>query len=266
MNSTSYDDEASLSQMLGSGHPLVGLIVKMVAPAPLELAGHLGFDFALIDTEHGVGGSELDNHIRAADSAALPVLVRVGDLNRSEIARALDAGAAGVAVPQVSTREEAVQAVRLAHYPPLGSRGLAVSTRAGRQGIVPGATHLERARAGTVVVVQIESAVGASNARKIMEVPGISAVWIGLTDLTLEMGHLGDPGHPEVQDALRSILDAARRTNTPLLIIADSEEEGRPWIERGIQGLLVNFTTIIARSLRLMLEAHHSAQFERAHT
>ncbi|MCA4132534.1 HpcH/HpaI aldolase/citrate lyase family protein [Arthrobacter sp. M4] len=263
MNSTNDNDRPGLSEKLGSGRPVVGLIVKMVAPAPIELAGHLGFDFALIDTEHGVGGADLDNHIRAADSVGLPALVRVGELNRSDIARALDSGAAGVAVPQVSTREEALQAVSLAHYPPMGSRGLATSTRAGRQGTVPGGAHIQKANAETVVVVQIESEAGVANALEIMNVPGVSAVWIGLTDLTLEMGHLGNPGHPDVQAALESILDAAERTNTPVLMIADSDEEGQQWTERGIPGLLVNFTTIISRSLRQILGAHRSEQLQR---
>src|SRR5262245_35125759 len=105
----------------------------MPAPATLELAGHTGFDFALIDTEHGIAdGQQLEHHLRAADSAGLDCVVRVGANDSTEILRALDAGARGVVVPHVTTAAEAAAAVRAAHYPPIGKRGLALSTRAGR--------------------------------------------------------------------------------------------------------------------------------------
>lgn len=251
---------ADLASRLRSNRPTIGIVVKMVAPTTIELAGHLGYDFVIIDTEHGTGGADLSNHIRAADSARIPTLVRVSELGRAEIAWALDAGAAGVIVPQVSTMEAARDAARLSRYPPDGTRGFATSTRAGQQGTVSGKRHLEAALSDTILVVQIESAAGAADAFEILSVDGVSAAWIGLNDLTLEMGHFGDPDHPDVQGALDQIIDASQRTGKPLLIAADTEEEGQEWSHRGIQSLLINFTTIVARSLGDVLNAHRSTQ------
>src|SRR5690348_10268232 len=121
-----------MQRRLAAGEPLTGLIVKMPAPAQVEAAGHAGFDFVLLDTEHGPGdGLALEEHLRAA---AIPVLVRVR--SPDAILGALDAGAAGVVVPHVLDPAGAEAAVAAAHYPPRGRRGIALSTRAGGYGTV----------------------------------------------------------------------------------------------------------------------------------
>ena len=235
---------------------LVGLILKMTNHAVVELAGHLGFDFVLLDTEHGIGeGAELDHHLRAADAASVPAIVRVSALSRTEIARALDGGAAGVVVPQVGSAREAETAVALAHYPPVGRRGLATSTRAGHHGVVDTATHLAAGRS-TLVVVQIESRAGVENCAEILAVPGVSAVWIGLNDLSLEYGRHGQLDHPDVQDAVDTVVVAARSAGVPVFVIADDEATAERWASCGARALLVNFLTIAARGLSTVKESH----------
>jgi 4-hydroxy-2-oxoheptanedioate aldolase len=257
----------SLAQRLSSDDRLVGVILKMSSPVSVELAGHLGFDLVVIDTEHGLtGGAELDNHRRAADAAAVPAVVRIGSLDRAEIARALDAGAAGVVIPQVESAAAARAAVRLAHYPPTGARGLATSTRAGRQGTVPTAEHLAAAAADTVVIVQIESAAGVAAAADIVAVEGVSGVWIGLSDLSLDLGHVGEYDHPVVADAIQRVLDATREAGLPLLVIADTDAEGAAWSARGARVLLINLLTVLARGLSSLQSAHRGARSERIPT
>lgn len=237
--------------------PLVGLIVKMSNYAIIELAGHLNFDFVLIDTEHGVGGGlELDQHLRAADAAGIPAVVRVSTLSRTEVARALDGGAIGVVIPQVESTEEAATAVQFAHYPPIGRRGLATSTRAGHQGVLTAEEHLAAAKKDTLVIVQIESRAGVENCASIFAVPGVSALWIGLNDLTLEYGHHNQLEHPEIQAALNTVLTHAHATSTPVFIIADDDETARLWAARGARALLINFLSIAARSLSTLRESH----------
>jgi 4-hydroxy-2-oxoheptanedioate aldolase len=253
-----------LSARLSRGEPLVGTILKMSSPATVELVGHLDFDLAIIDTEHGLnGGSELDHHLRAADVTGLPVLVRVSHLDRSEIQRALDGGAAGVIVPQVESGAGAAEAVRLAHYPPFGARGLATSTRAGRQGTFATRDYLEHARDTTVVVAQIESRAGVANAAEIIGTPGISAVWIGLSDLSLDLGHFGDFAHPEVAAAIDAVVDGTRSAGLPLMVIADTEADGAIWVEHGAQVLLINLLAVVARGLSGLKRAHALARTER---
>ena len=239
------------------GTPLVGLILKMSCHAIIELAGYLNYDFVLIDTEHGVGGGlELDQHLRAADAARIPAIVRVSTLNRTEIARALDGGAIGVVIPQVESINDAETAVQYAHYPPVGRRGLATSTRAGHQGVVSAHEHLTAAERDTLVVVQIESRAGVENCAAILAVTGVSAIWIGLNDLTLDYGHHNELDQPEIQAALTTVLTHARTTSTPLFIIADDDETARWWTERGARALLINFLSLATRSLSTLKESH----------
>lgn len=253
----------SLAAQIRAGTPLVGLILKLNSPAMAELGGAVGFDFLIFDTEHGLsGGTELEHHLRAADAVGITALVRVSTLNRTEIARALDAGATGIVVPQVETREQSRLSVHLAHYPPLGVRGLATSTRAGRQGTVSGRTHIEAAAHETLVVVQIESATGVAAADEILDVDGVSAVWVGLSDLSLSLGHLGQPEHPVVAEAVTTVFAAAQKAQVPVFIIADDEHEAHKWLTAGAQCLLVNQLVIVMRSLTGIRAAHHAAQIE----
>ncbi len=262
MNDVEWGD--SVASRLRDGENLVGVIVKMSAPVNVELSGHLGFDFVLIDTEHGLtGGTELEHHIRAADSAGVPVLVRVGQLDRAEIARALDAGAEGIIVPQVESAEEARKIVSLSHYPPYGRRGFATSTRAGSHGTTPAAHHLVEARSNTLVIVQIESQAGVQNVREILSVEGISGVWLGLSDLSLELGELGNLQHPLVTHAVDEVVAAADEVGIPLVVIADNEHDGNYWVSRGAQVLLVNFLTVVANSLKKLRISHQHAHDER---
>jgi 4-hydroxy-2-oxoheptanedioate aldolase len=214
---------------------LLGLIVKIPNPALVETAGHLGYDFVLVDTEHGSGDTvELEHHLRAADSADIDVLVRVAANEPSGILRALDSGAKGVVAPHVDTPDEASAAVSAAHYPPVGTRGLAASTRAGRHSTGTLADHLDRARRETTVVAQIEDKKAIPHAAAIAATEHVDAVWLGPGDLSMSLGHPGDLTHPEVAAAIdRIVEDVTRTDNTALCVVVDSEDEIPHWRNRG---------------------------------
>ncbi len=229
----------SLASRLGALEPVRGLFVKMPAPAQVEMAGRAGFDFVLLDTEHGPGGGlELEHHLRAADAVGMPALVRVPSLDPGPILSALDGGASGVVVPHVINRTTARAAVAAAHYPPLGRRGLALSTRAGRYGDVPLARHLEQAAAETLVFVQIEDAEAVDAAAGILTTTGVSGVLIGLNDLSISLGHPGDPQHPSVAAAVETIRAAAGAAGVPVLVVAGGPEEARRWRDWGAAGVV----------------------------
>jgi 4-hydroxy-2-oxoheptanedioate aldolase len=253
--STSTETDAPFVERLRRGDELVGLIVKMPNHAVLEVAGHLGFDFALIDTEHGSDGSlELENHLRAADSAGLDVVVRVGANEPLPVLRALDSGARGVIIPHVDTPEDAEDAVRSAHYPPLGVRGLAASTRAGRFSTGTLAEHLQRARRETAVIVQIEDRKAVVHAYKIAATEQVDAVWLGPGDLSMSIGFPGDLGHPLVAEAIDTIVDDVNRAdNTALCVVLDHESEIPAWRARGATVFLFIAASLQAERLRDLL-------------
>lgn len=242
----------SLAARVAGGDTVYGVIVKMPAPALVELVGHTGFDLVVIDTEHGSADhTELEHHLRAADSADIPALVRVGSNDPLAILRALDAGAVGVIVPHVSDAEDAQAAVRAAHYPPTGSRGLALSTRAGRHGTLPLHEHLATAAASTFVVAQLEDGHAVAHSARIAATPGLNAVWIGPSDLSLSLGLPGQITHPTVVGAIDHIAAAVTASShCALCVLADSVEQALAWRKRGARIVLFNSTAILVDQLR----------------
>lgn len=237
-----------LAPRLRAGEGLTGMVLKMPAPALVELAGHIGFDLIVLDTEHGpADGSMLEDHLRAAASAGIPAIVRVTGNNPAQILHALDGGAAGIIVPHVDTADQAAAAASAAHYPPHGSRGFALSTRAGRYGTAKVAEHLQQAEQRTLVIAQIENATAIPNVGAIAATPRLDALWIGPSDLSLSLGHPGQPAHPDVVAAIDHIaahLQAAG--NSRLCVLARDENDARQWRRRGAAIVLFSAIDIIA--------------------
>lgn len=234
-----------------TGETLYGLFVKMPAPAIVELGGYVGFDFIVLDTEHGVADSAmLEHHVRAADGAGVASLVRVGSSEPIETLRALDAGATGIVFPHVNDAVDARAAVSMAHYPPVGRRGFAVSTRAGRYGQNGVAEHARLALENTVVVVQVEDAEALDHVSDIASSERVDAIFLGPNDLSLSLGHPENPSHPEVAAAVDKVVDAVNETNgTALCVLAGSEREARGWEERGARLVLFVATTLLGERL-----------------
>lgn len=250
--STDKKRTVSLVERLRNKEELLGLVVKMPGHALLEVAGHLGFDFALIDTEHGSGDTgDLENHLRAAGSVGLNVVVRVGANDSLPVLRALDAGAHGVIVPHVNTPREAALAVQSAHYPPIGTRGLAASTRAGRFSTDSMAEHLERARRETAVIVQIEDIAAVEHGYEIASTEHIDAVWLGPGDLSMSLGVPGELEHPLVAEAIDRIVDdVAKAETTALCVVLNHESEIPRWRERGATVFLFVASNLQTERLR----------------
>jgi 4-hydroxy-2-oxoheptanedioate aldolase len=242
-----------LADRLRASEPLSGLFVKMPCAVQLEAAGRTGFDLAIVDTEHGPADAHaLEDHLRAASAVAMPVLVRVPALDPVAIGAALDAGAAGVVVPHVRDADEACAAVAAARYPPRGGRGLALSTRAAGYGTVPLAEHLRAAEAETVVIVQVEDAEAVARADEIAATDGIDGVLIGVTDLSISLGHPGEPEHPRVAGAIERILAAALAVSVAVAVVVSDTDHARRWRGRG-----ASLTVFVA--VRLLSEALASA-------
>ncbi len=252
----------TLAARLRAGETLLGLVAKMPAPAVIETAGHAGFDFAMVDTEHGVADTgSLEHHLRAADSAGLAALVRVGANQPIDILRALDAGAAGIVVPHVNDAGDAHAAVRAAHYPPLGERGLAVSTRAGRQGLASIDEHVRHATDNTLVVVQLEDARALAHAGELARTDRVDAVFIGPTDLSISLGYPGQPGHPEVVAAIdRIVEDVVAADRAALCVLVSTEAEAQVWRARGARLLLFSAAALLAERLAGVVRGVHMGE------
>lgn len=229
---------------------LHGLFVMIPSPAVVEMVGYAGFDYAILDTEHGAAGTEtLEHQLRAADACGLPALVRTVSPAAGEILRALEAGASGVLVPHVTTPEDAAAIVRAAHYPPMGTRGMATTSRAGRHGVTTVAAHLQQARERTIVMVQIEDAAALPNVAAIARTPGIDAVFIGPADLAISLGFPGEPNHPTVAAAIRKIVEEVRDAGQVIAGFAREEEDALVLAKQGISFICLSTTLVFSKRL-----------------
>ncbi|MFB9186655.1 HpcH/HpaI aldolase/citrate lyase family protein [Dactylosporangium sucinum] len=245
----------ALADRLRRGDELTGILVKMPAPATIELAGHCGLDLVVLDTEHGpADGVELEHHLRASDAVGIPAIVRVATNNPVPIQYALDAGACGVIVPHVGSPEAAAAAVRAGHYPPRGERGLATSTRAGNHGTGGTAEHLLRSARETLIIVQIEDGDAVPQARAIAGTDGVDAVWFGPNDLSLSLGHADQPTHQDVVAAVDAIVQAVGVTpGVALCVLAGDVREATRWRRRGAQIVLFSAVALLRDQFRQIL-------------
>ena len=213
-----------LKSRLRDGARLRGGVVRAPAEVLVELSGISGLDYLLIDCEHGPADLvALQQHIALAQAHDLPVLVRVGRGDPNMVLRVLDLGAEGIIAPHVDSAQEAAEVVRSAHYPPLGERGFATYSRAGRYGAVSAAEHL-RAAQDVLVVVMVETATGVENTDEILAVDGIDAVWVGPADLAVSLGV--PSGDPAVGKTMDEVHGAARAAGVSVMSIVSSAEQG----------------------------------------
>ncbi|MFQ5692344.1 MAG: HpcH/HpaI aldolase/citrate lyase family protein [Nitrospinota bacterium] len=230
-----------LKERLRAGETLFGVCLGIPSPPLAEIAGWAGFDFIFADTEHGPAGAEsATDMVRAAEAGGAEALVRVTLAERTRILRALDAGATGVLVPQVNSKEEAERVAAAACYPPDGVRGIALSVRAARYGLAKPAEYLAAAKTETLVCVQVETRAALENAGEIASVPGIDVLFVGPTDLSMNLGHPAQLAHPEVEAAIERIFEAALSAEKVPGILANDVPTAEKWMAKGSRLLAAN--------------------------
>lgn len=208
MSPTPLNGGALADAVRGGRHSL-GTFIGMATPVSAEVCASSGFDWVLLDLEHGAGGEEqIRDVVPAAGSYGVPTVVRVEAAERIRIGRALDCGAAGIMVPRLNSAAEVNAVLTHLRYPPAGDRGVATYNRACRFGLDPGA--LERAGDELLGVVQIESAAAVADAGTIAGLPGADVLFVGPRDLSHDLGVPGDLAAPSFVAALEKVRTAAR--------------------------------------------------------
>ncbi len=213
MNAPMHPLDDRLPAMLRSGQRLRGIFNGIPSPAIVEMCAFAGFDFLVIDNEHGSANHETtENMLRAARASNLPTLVRCLE---HDIARTLDMGAGGLQIPMVNTPAQAAALVQTVKYPLAtgaaglsGQRGSAFSSRAAGYGAFGGAQHTRRSNEGIALVVMIETPEAVAHAGAIAAVDGVDAVFVGPNDLAHAMGHGNQWNDAPVQAAIEQTLKA----------------------------------------------------------
>ncbi len=223
----------TFKQRLCAGQPLIGAWLSLGSPITTEVMGVAGFDWLLFDLEHAPNDMlSLIPQLMALKDSRSAAVVRPASNNAVDIKRLLDLGCHNLLIPFVESPAEARAAVAATRYPPQGMRGVSVSQRSNRYGSV--ADYFARVNGQISVVVQIESRVGVAAAAQIAAAEGVDALFVGPSDLAAGYGHLGNPGHPEVQQAIAEVQRAAASAGKPTGILAPAEADARRYIAQGL--------------------------------
>lgn len=242
---------------LARGELQIGLWSSLCSPIVAEIIGHSGFDWILVDTEHSPNEPPaVLAQLQALQAGTATPIVRPAWNDPVLLKRLLDIGTQAVLVPFVQTAEEAAKAVAACRYPPAGIRGITVSGRGSRYGRVP--DYLKRADAEICVLVQVETGEALAQLEAIAAVDGVDGVFIGPADLSASLGHIGNPGHPEVQAAIKGAVERLAAVGKPAGILTPSEADARRYIEWGYRfvavgsdlGLLTKHADALAKTFR----------------
>jgi 2-keto-3-deoxy-L-rhamnonate aldolase RhmA len=195
-----------LHARLAAGETLYGAFAGLGSPVATEIMARSGFDWLIIDLEHGAGTeSELLASLHAMGATPAAALVRPASGERLRIGRALDLGAHGIMVPRVDTPEQAREAISFMRYPPDGTRGLALSTRGAGLGEL-GHTEVQAINRRILGIIQIESRSAVEHAAEIAAIDGVDVLFVGPTDLSHSLGIPGRFDDPAYLDALRHVV------------------------------------------------------------
>lgn len=186
---TLVDAKTRLLNSIGRGRKPIGIFISSTDPASTDIMARSGFDYVILDQEHGrLGRVEIENHVRAALLHGAIPFVRVLENDPPLIQSMLDVGAQGLFVPHVDAADDAERAVAATRYPPLGRRGMCPSCQAGGYGLAGWRERTAAADANIIVVPIIESRRAVANIDAILSVDGIDIVNFGPGDLSADMG------------------------------------------------------------------------------
>jgi 4-hydroxy-2-oxoheptanedioate aldolase len=222
-----------LKHRVAASEILLGTFVNLGSPLTAEIIGAAGYDWALMDLEHGAGDErETLAQIQALESYPAVPLVRIESGSRPRFHRVLDFGAGGIMVPRVESVEQAQDAVAAMHYPPQGIRGVAQMNRACDFGKNFN-EYVKGAEERLLCIVQIESPTAVKNAAAIASLKGVDILFVGPLDLSFSMGIAGQFEAPQFVDALRSVAKAAKNAGKAAGILLKSPDDAARLLDMG---------------------------------
>ena len=215
--------------------PTIGAWLQGANSVTAEVMAKAGFDWLMVDMEHGPGDfMTLFHQLQAVNAYPVVPFARAPWNDFVTIKRLLDIGVQGLLVPYVNSAEEARNAVKACKYPPLGIRGIAPSPRAGGFGM-NGQNYLAHANDEIVVMVAIETPQAVRQIDEFLAVDGLDGIFIGPMDLATSMGHFCDPDHPEVQEAIHTIEAKVNASGKFLASIAGNMDIAKAKFDAGYQ-------------------------------
>jgi 4-hydroxy-2-oxoheptanedioate aldolase len=232
--------ENQTKSKLKAGQPTYGVISTSADAQIAELFGLAGFDFYMLDAEHGLmDATQVMDVIRACERVQMTPMVRIGSKDPKIVLQYLDAGMMGVMMPGLETAAEIRMLIDAVKYPPLGKRGLGLTRASGYIAIgEPAADYIHFSNEQTMVIPQFEDAALLDRFEEMIAQPGVDAVVIGPRDLSLNMGFPDGPGHPEVQEMIDRVITICKKTGVAAGITAGSRVDSARQVARGATMIL----------------------------
>jgi 4-hydroxy-2-oxoheptanedioate aldolase len=238
----------NLKKALAEGKPVCGCVSMSRSPMIIEMLGYTGFDYVFIDTEHTPISSDqtLENLIRAAEASGIAPIVRVKENREQYIRNALEAGAKGVVIPHVATREDAENAVKFARFPLRGVRGADPTVRSARYkcGDFSWDAFIKKSNEEAMVIPLLEDKEFLENLDEILDVEGLDAISFGPTDYALSLGLnlLYDFNHPKIVTAFEAVIAGAKKRGLPILAAVNppTVEQSKKLTDMGVTFQLFN--------------------------
>jgi len=223
---------AKTKRRLDAGDTVFGSFVKLDAPAIVELYGIAGFDFVILDAEHGCyTHAGIENMIRTCELMGMSSIIRTPDAGESNILHVLDSGASGIQVPSLRSAAEVREVIKKAKYWPLGERGSARACRAAAYGTVP--DYEQVANRDTLISVHVENKEMVQDIEALCEVEELDVVFIGPGDLSASLGHPGNASHPDVVAAIDRVIEVAAGRKHIGTVVANAAQL-ESYVARGV--------------------------------
>ncbi len=251
-----------LKKRLRQGETLNGCWLNLGSSLTAEIVGQAGFDWVLIDLEHGAG-SEKDvlYQLQALEHTSAGAIVRVESAESQRIHRVLDMGAEGIMCPKISNPDDARKVVSGLHYPPFGSRGVAKMVRA--TGFAQQFDQYYHQAQETILgIVQIETVEVLNHLDEVAAIDGVDVLFIGPADLSMELGIFGQFNHPRFIEAVKATVDAAQKVGKATGILFFNPDDYQRYHDLGIRliacGADATFVADGARNLAKKLDSFRS--------
>ena len=243
----------NLKKRIQQGETVNGCWLNLGSSLTAEIVGLAGFDWVLIDLEHGAG-SEKDIlfQLQALESTPTATIVRVESADHARISRALDMGADGVMCPKIKTVEDAKAVIKGMYYPPFGNRGVAKMVRATGFGINFDQYYSE-SKENILGVIQIETVESLNHLDEIAALDGVDVLFIGPADLSMELGIFGQFNNPIFLEAVTNIVAAADKAGKATGILFFNPDDYKKYHDMGIRFIACGAdATFVADGARAM--------------
>ncbi len=253
----------NLKKRIKQGETVNGCWLNLGSSLTAEIVGLSGFDWVLIDLEHGAGNEkDVLSQLQALESTPTAAFVRVESSDSARISHVLDMGAEGVMCPKVNNADEAKEVINAMHYPPFGNRGVAKMVRATAFGQKFN-QYYQEAKENILGIVQIETKESLNHLDEIAAVEGVDVLFIGPADLSMELGIFEQFDNPIFLDAVKNIVQAAQNAGKATGILFFNPDDYKKYHDMGIRFIACGAdATFVANGARTMAKRLRDMNYE----